>query len=72
MKCPECNKEMKEVQAPQISAKEVMEEGKLFPIKLICHVIHVFGCEVCPVRATKTETKDYRATDYTPDHADGL
>ena len=40
-----------------------MEEGQLFPVKLICSVIHVFGCDICPVRATKTESKDYTVCD---------
>jgi len=59
MRCPECNEEMKEIQAPHISAKEIMEQDRLFPIKIICYVMHIFGCEKCPIRATKTETKDY-------------
>lgn len=60
MKCPLCDKEMTEIQTPQISAKEVMEQGQLFPVKLVCYLIHIFGCETCPVRATLTETKEYK------------
>ena len=59
MKCPNCGQEMKEVQTPQISAKEVMEVGKDFPVKLECYLIRIYGCETCPVRATFSETKAY-------------
>jgi len=59
MRCPECNEEMKEIQAPSISAKEVMQQDQAFPVKIICYLIHIYGCEKCLVRATKTETRDY-------------
>ena len=68
MRCPECNEEMTEIQTPSISAKEVMKEGQFFPEKIVCHVIHIFGCSRCPVRATKTETKDYRICDCVPNN----
>ena len=59
MKCGICGKEMKEIQAPSISVEDVKEEGNLFPIVLKCHLIRIYGCEDCPVRATYSETKDY-------------
>jgi len=63
MKCGICGKEMKEVQAPSISVEDVKEEGKVFPVVLKCHLIRIYGCEDCPVRATYSETKDYTVCD---------
>lgn len=60
MKCPKCGEEMKEIQTPSISVKEVMEQGKMFPIKLICYLVHIYGCDKCPVKATYAETEEYK------------
>jgi len=68
MNCPNCNKEMQEIQTPSISAKEVMEPGSVFPIKIVCYLIHIYGCEDCPVRATLTETKDYTVCECKEEH----
>ena len=59
MKCPVCRKKMKEYGQPQATFEPVEEVGKLFPVKIKCLVYHIFTCEKCNVKVSKSESKDY-------------
>jgi predicted RNA-binding Zn-ribbon protein involved in translation (DUF1610 family) len=72
MKCPECREEMLEVLPAQVQLKPLQTEIEIYPSKIICMLYHIYTCDKCGIKASKPESKDYRATDYTPDHADGL
>lgn len=66
MNCSNCGKEVVEIQAPIITAQEVMKAESMFPIKLICSVSRVYGCKDCNIKIIQTETKDYKICNCKP------
>ena len=70
--CPICQEEMVEVLPAQIQLVPQQTEQEVYPSKIVCMLYHIYQCVKCNIKASKPESKDYRATDYTPDHADGL
>ena len=59
MKCPVCRKKMKEYGEPQAQFEPEHVKEQLFPVKIKCLVYHIFTCEKCNVKVSKSESKDY-------------
>ena len=59
MKCPICRKKMEEYAEPQAQFEPEHIKEQLFPVKIKCLVYHIFTCDKCNVKVSKSESKDY-------------
>ena len=62
MKCPNCEKEMAELESPGVQLAPVNEEGKDYPVKVVANIIKLYGCTDCNIKAVKTSPLEYYPT----------
>jgi hypothetical protein len=63
MDCPICREKMKEILPAQVQLNPLQQEEEVYPSKIICALYHIYSCDMCNIKASKPEFKEYIACD---------